>query len=553
MIPANLAKRWRDEGRYAGQTLCARLTQVCAERPDALALIDGDVRLSFARAEAAIEQLAGWFETLLDAPGEVVSWQLPNWWEAAIVHHAALRAGAVPNPLSVGLRDHELRLILAEARPSVLVVPHTLRGHDHLAMARTLQAELGIRAIVLVRARPQPRTFDLTHLLATTPPTPAGPPPTDPGSLALLLYTSGTTADPKGVQHSHEGLLCEIDSFRTIHDLTPADRNLGGAPVGHIAGLVYGLLAPFALGTSTALLERWNAVDALELIERERVTFMTGPPTFLQSLAAAKAEHDTASFRLFSTGGASIPTEAVRAAGARLGCLVKRAYGSSEVPTLTATRIDDDERARLETDGRAIGGGEVRIVRPDGADAAAGEEGEIHARAPEMFVAYRNPALTAHDDDGWFATGDLGVVDADDLLRVTGRIKDIIIRGGENISAPEIEELLLRHADVTDVAVVGAPDERLGERVCAFVVVRVPVTLATLTTFLTEHGLAKHKLPERLEVRASLPKTESGKVRKDDLRAWLQQGAEPRAHIVGGQTADEDPLITRGRSAREGQ
>jgi cyclohexanecarboxylate-CoA ligase len=287
---------------------------------------------------------------------------------------------------------------------------------------------------------------------------------------------------------------------------------------------VYGALTPFVLGTSTVLLQRWDPERALDAIERERATFMTGPPTFLQTLAAAHAAHDTSSFRLFSTGGASIPTDAVRDAGARLGCEVKRAYGSTEVPTLTATRFDDPPAERIETDGRVIGDGEIRIVGDDGTDAPAGMSGEIWARAPEMFDGYRDPALDDFAPGGWFRTGDLGALDERGYLRVTGRLADVIIRGGENISAKELEDLLVQHPAITDAAIVGMPDDRLGERVCAFVQTRggAAVTLQELTAFLRSRGLATHKLPERVEVRNELPKTESGKVRKNELRAQLR-------------------------------
>ncbi len=520
MTSEELRARWRSDGLLGRDTLPQRQARVCAERGDALALIDGDVRLSFADAAASIERLAGWLTTIVDAPGEVVSWQVPNWWEAAVLHHAAVRIGAISNPLPMALREREMRSILSEARPSVLVIPHTYRDFDHLALARRVQAELGIRAIVLVRASPQPRTFDLTKLLAT--PVPSGPPPMpdDPTQVALLLYTSGTTSNPKGVQHTHESLLCEVDSFTDIHALTPEDRNLGGAPLGHVAGLVYGVLAPFAIGSSTALLERWDPTQAISLIERERVTFMTGPPTFLLGLAQHAAGRDVASFRLFSTGGASIPAAAVREAGEVLGCVVKRAYGSTELPTLTGSRVEDAEHVRLESDGRPLGGAEIRIVNAAG-DAPRGQEGEIVARSPEMFVGYHKAPNPGTDAEGWFATGDVGLIDGDGLLHVTGRIKDIIIRGGENISAAELEDLIQAHPAVAEVAVVGVPDARLGERACAVVVAVSSLTLEDLAAFLIERGIAKHKLPERLELREELPKTESGKVRKDALRAAL--------------------------------
>ncbi|MGH2793312.1 MAG: AMP-binding protein, partial [Actinomycetota bacterium] len=258
--------------------------------------------------------------------------------------------------------------------------------------------------------------------------------------------------------------------------------------------------------------------------------FQTGAPTFLQTLAEhpSMAKHDLSSFRLFSTGGANIPAEMIRAAEATLGCTVKRAYGSTEVPTLTATAFEDPEDLRLGTDGRAIDAAELRIATRAGAEVPTGDEGEIWARSPEVFIGYRNGDLDegAFTEDGWFRTGDLGRVDEAGYLRVTGRLKDIIIRGGENISVKEVEDLLAEHPAVADVAIVGMPDPLLGERACAFVATRKGATLTfeEMTAFLGDREIATQKIPERLEVRAKLPKTASGKVLKQQLRAELDRG-----------------------------
>lgn len=514
VLPHEIAARYEALGCWPGETLHERAVAVAARTPSRIALIDGSTRLSFADLTARADRLAAAFAARGVQAADVVSWIIPNRWEAAAVHLACARLGAVSNPLNPAFRRRELAFVAANAKPALIVAMDEWRGFEHAAAARALDAapvitvgELGS----LPRARP-----------------PAAP-PTDPAATAVLLYTSGTTSDPKGVRLSHRALLCEIESFTQIHSLKAGDRYLGGSPVCHIAGLVYGILTPFALGTSTVLLDRWDPARALHAIEAERATFQTGPPTLLQTLAdaAAGARADTSSFRLFSTGGASIPTEAVRAAGKVLGCSVKRAYGSTEVPTLTATTLDDPEDERMETDGRLIGHGEIRIVRADGTDAGNGHEGEILARAPEMFDGYTSAALNAESfiDGGWYRTGDLGVVDARGLLRVTGRLKDIIIRGGENISVKELEDLLSEHPAVADVAIVGMPDDRLGERVCAFLSLRDGTTIGfnEMTGYLTSRGIAEHKLPERLEIRSALPKTESGKIRKNELRDELRR------------------------------
>jgi cyclohexanecarboxylate-CoA ligase len=517
---------YRRAGHWRRETLPARAASVVAASGDRPVLSDDGRAYGFTEIHERIERLASHLAGMGVEPGEVVSWQLPNWRESAIVHHAALRVGAIPNPLNPIFRGRELRYVLREAKPRVLFVPGVFRRFDHGALAGRLRGEGLVEQVVTVRSS---SGLSLDELLAE----PADPAPTplvrasDP---ALLLYTSGTTSNPKGVLHSHETLLYEIDSLRRVHAIGREDCYLGGSPVTHIAGLVYGLLMPFATGTRTALLERWDAGRALELIESERATFQTGAPTFLQTLAEHPkvAKTDRSSFRLFSTGGANITTEMIRAAEATLGCTVKRAYGSTEVPTLTATAFDDPDELRLGTDGRAIDAAEMRIASPDGAALPPGDDGEIWARSPEVFLGYRNPSLDegAFTGDGWFRTGDLGRVDEAGYLRVTGRLKDIIIRGGENISVKEVEDLLAEHPAVADVAIVGMPDPVLGERACAFVAPRkgAGLTFEEMTSFLEAREIARQKIPERLELRARLPKTASGKVMKQALRAELERG-----------------------------
>ena len=524
MLPTELAEGYRRAGYWRGETLVDRFDATCAEHAARTALLDGEAQLRFEQVAECVERVAQWFATMTD-PGDIVAWQLPNWWEAVVVHHAAIAAGCVSNPLNPAWHERELRSVISTSKPAVLVVPESWRGFETQAFAQQLQSESLVSAVILVRGMAPPGVFDFNHLLKV-PASGQSRRTIPPDAPAVLLYTSGTTSAPKGVLHTHQSLLCEMDTFPGIHALTPSDRYLGGAPLGHIAGLVYGAMTPFALGSSTVLLERWVPGRAIAAIADDRATFQTGPPTFLQTLAAGAGGADLSTFRLFSTGGAAIPTEAARAAAARLGCVLKRAYGSTELPTLTATTMDDDERARTETDGRAIGGAEVRITGSDGAALRSGEEGEIWGRAPEMFAGYTDPAIDPLTPDGWFRTGDLGAVDADGLLRVTGRLKDIIIRGGENISAVELEDILSTHQAVADVAVVGVPDERLGERVCAVVVLRpgARLTLDDVVAHLRTHHVATHKLPEQLEVVASLPRTASGKLAKAAVRAAITGG-----------------------------
>jgi len=332
-------------------------------------------------------------------------------------------------------------------------------------------------------------------------------------------------ADPKGVLHSDETLLAEARSLGPVHSFTAEDCVLMPSPLTHISGIVHALLVPAVFGTASVLMERWNAGEALALIAAERVTYMVGAPTFLRELAQHPAA--TRALRLFSCGGADVDPTLVREAAARLGCVAKRVYGSTEFPTVTTTGPDDPPERRIDSEGRPIGANEIRLVDEDGEPVATGSEGEILARGPECFLGYGDAALDAEafTPDGWFRTGDLGTLDTAGYLRITGRRKDIIIRKGENISAREVEDLIAAHPAVAEVAVVGLPDAAAGEIVCAVVRARPstrPPSLAELAAHLTALGLSRRKLPERLEVVEDLPRTASGKILKRALRDRLR-------------------------------
>jgi cyclohexanecarboxylate-CoA ligase len=396
-------------------------------------------------------------------------------------------------------------------------------------MIGALRADLpALREVMVVRAEPPPPMRSFDAFLAT--PWEQAPQPADrivtavdPDSLLMLMYTSGTTAAPKGVLHTHNTLIAEVQSLARIHALTPRDRTLMPSPLTHISGVIHAILTPALLGTSAVLMERWEAGEGLELIERERVTYMVGAPTFLRELVehADRPRCDVSSLRLFSCGGASVDADLIRRARAGLGCVAKRVYGSTEFPTITTTDADDAAEMGGETEGRAIAPAEVRIVDELGQGCPPGADGEVQARGPECFVGYADPALNADafTADGWFRTGDLGRLDAAGYLRITGRLKDIVIRKGEKISVRELEELIGRHPSVAEATVVALPDPRTGERACAVVALRAgsTLTLLELTAFLRGEGLATQKLPEQLAVVDALPRTDSGKISRAEL------------------------------------
>jgi acyl-CoA synthetase (AMP-forming)/AMP-acid ligase II len=339
------------------------------------------------------------------------------------------------------------------------------------------------------------------------------------------VYTSGTTADPKGVQHTHNTLLAEIRAHPAVPARGP-EVSLAVFPAGHIGG-VLGLTRLFARGTMSVLMDTWDADDAAALIAEHRVTSTAGTPFHLMHLldAADRGGHDITSLRSYMVGAASVPPSLVERA-AQHGLAAFRAYGSSEHPTVTSGSAGDPLDVRARTDGRLTPGNEIRIVDDDGHDLACGVDGEVVTRGPEQFVGYRDPAL---DDASflpgrWFRTGDIGHVDGDSYLTITDRKKDIIIRGGENISSKEVEDILAAHPSVAEAAAVGSPDPTYGERVAAFVILRpgAHLDLDAVREHFTARGVARQKTPERIEIVEDLPRTAAGKVKKFELRTRLR-------------------------------
>jgi cyclohexanecarboxylate-CoA ligase len=522
-----LADAYRRDGWWRGTTLWQALATTAARHPDRIAIVDGATRLSFAALVRDAERVATGLAALGVGPGEAVAVQLPNWHETIVIYLAIARLGAVLTPVLPIHRQREVAFILREAGARVLVAPGRHRDCDHRALARDVRAEVPtVEHVVIVRDDPEPGMRPWSALAAA-----AGAPPattTDAEAIVLLLHTSGTTADPKGVLHSHETLLAEARSLGVVHGLGPDDTTLMPSPLAHISGIVHAVLVPSVLGARAVLMERWDPTAALGLIAGERVTYMVGAPTFLRDLARHPdlPRHDLSAFRLFSCGGADVDPTLVAEAAERLGCVAKRVYGSSEFPTVTTCGPDDPPARRIGTEGRPIGAAELRLVDDAGEIVPAGAEGEVVARGPDCFLGYRDAALNAEafTPDGWFCTGDLGVLEPGGYLRISGRKKDIIIRKGENISAREVEDLLAAHPAVAEVAVVGLPDAAAGEIACAVVRVRdetPPPPLDELTTFLLTRGLSKRKLPERLVVVREFPRTASGKIVKRALRQQL--------------------------------
>jgi cyclohexanecarboxylate-CoA ligase len=441
-----------------------------------------------------------------------VSLMLPNWHEATIIYLAATMAGMVVNPILPSLRDRELLFILDDADTRMIFVPSAFGRHDYPAMLTRVTAQLDSPPEVVVVRGGAP-------LPAANSPT-VGLPTLDPDAVRMILYTSGTTGRPKGVLHSHNSMHALICQIRDYWQVQPGDRFLVPSPIAHIGGSIYAFECPLLLGTSTVLMERWNADDAVQLIRSKHCTHMAGATPFLEQMLAAAERAGTRlpELKLFICGGASVSPSLIRRAAEYFDrAVVTRVYGSTEVPVTTVgAPLDPDHAA--DTDGRA-GFAHVTLC----GDATG--TGEIHARGPQMLVGYLHPDDEAEsfDADGYFRTGDLARWVDDDYLVVTGRAKDVIIRNGENIAPKEIEDILIDHPGIAEIAVVGLPDPRTGERACAVI---VPTDhprpdVASLRDFLQTQGVATFKAPEQVVIWEQLPRNDAGKVLKHQIQAAL--------------------------------
>jgi cyclohexanecarboxylate-CoA ligase len=521
-------RRYRDAGVWSQTLLDEYLDAAAARRPERTAVVDGDVRLSYAEVSDRVTAAAAGLHRLGAARGEVVSFQLPNWWEALVIHLATIRIGAVSNPLMPILRERELRYALGRAGSRVFVCPATFRGFDHRDLALRLRRELaGCEHVVLARGAHED-ALSFGELLTGS--TGVGPEPSrDADDPVLLLYTSGTESDPKGAVHSHATVDYEDRSMISRFGLTSEDVVWMPSPVAHITGVLYGFHLATMLTTTVVYQDVWDPGEALRLIETERVSVVIAATPFLHGLVhhPELAAYDVSSLRVFGCGGADVPPELIRQAEDRLGCLAVRIYGSTEIPTLTTGASGHPPGPRAETDGTAVAPSELRVLDEGGLDVPAGTSGRLAARGPDAFLGYLGADESPFDANGWFDTGDRGRVDQQGYLTVTGRSKDIIVRGGENISAKEVEDLLYTHPEVIDVAVVAVPDPRLAERACAVVVPREGArpSLDDLTSFLNTTGIARQKYPERLELVAELPRNPTGKVQKFRLRERLAEQA----------------------------
>jgi acyl-CoA synthetase len=518
-ISDELAQRYQAEGWWTQDTLGDLLARGLAAHPGTRFCVHSAVRPwsgTYRDVELVARRLAAGLRARGVGPGDVVAFQLPNWMEAAATFWASAFLGAVTVPIVHFYGRKELGHILTTAQPRAFV---TTERFGRMEYQPDLCANIPIVGLVTHERLRAEHAQSFHDLLADEPM--SGTLATDPRNPALIAFTSGTTSDPKGVIHSHQTIGCET---RQLHaNYTPdRGRQLTAAPVGHFIGMLGAFLIPVMDGASIDLVDHWDPTQVLALMKREGVAVGGGPPYFFTSLLDHPdfTDDHLRHMKTAGLGGSTVPAAFTRRL-TDLGIHVFRSYGSTEHPSVTGTAHDGPEDKRLLTDGCPRPGVEIRL----------GEDGEIFSRGPDLCLGYTDEALTARafDADGWYRTGDVGVLDADGYLTITDRKADMIIRGGENISALEVEEVLLTMQAVAEAVVVAAPDDRLGERVAAVLRVRPGHPMPTLDQ-VREHfaasGLARQKWPEELHQVDDYPRTASGKIQKQAVRQGI--ATQPR-------------------------
>ncbi|PXW32777.1 AMP-binding protein [Nocardia sp. 348MFTsu5.1] len=501
-IPAELTRRYESEGWWTDESIGTMLAGGLEANPDVTFRVHSTVRPyegTFREVELVARKLAAGLKARGVGPGDVVVMQLPNWMEAAATFWASSFLGAVVVPMVHFYGPKELRFVLAETKPRVFI---TAKQFGRMSYDPDVSANVPIVGVVgagfddLLDDEPLIGTLEV-----------------DPANPAVIAFTSGTTRDPKGVIHSHQTLGFETRQLLANY---PADRGaqLTALPVGHFIGMVSALLTPVLEGVSVDLLDQWDPARVLELIDSHGVAIGGGPPYFVTSLVDQphfNPEH-LDYLKYMGLGGSSVPGTVTRQL-ADLGICVARSYGSTEHPSITGSQFTAPEGKRLYTDGEPRLGVEIRL----------GEDGEIFSRGPDLCLGYTNDSLTeiAFDTDGWYRTGDVGALDEDGYLTITDRKSDLIIRGGENISAVEVEDVLLSMPAVAEAVVVAGPDDRLGEHATGVMRLRPDhdaPTLEDVRAHFERAGMARQKWPEELFVVDELPRTASGKVQKHAVR-----------------------------------
>lgn len=514
-------EKYTKEGQWRNKTLCDFFKNILDRNPDGLAIVAGERRLTYREIDNLSNNLARALRKLGIAAGDVISFQLPNWYQTAILNVALSKLGTVVNPIIPIYKEREVKFILSQAQSVAIFIPDVFRGFSYVDMIQRLKTDLPELKHVIVAGKKVPEGMMSIDSLLQGNGSPIAEAEIDPNDVKLLIYTSGTTAEPKGVQHTHNTLVCTALHDSKVIGLDENTVTLMPSPVTHITGYCQALEYPFIVGSRAVLMDMWDAEAALSIVEQEGCNYTIGATPFLQQMLDSPSlnSRKIPSPFTFLCGGAYISPDLIKKAWDKAGWQTFRVYGSTEAPTVTLGIGCKDDAA--ETDGMVTNYA-IQIIDFKKQPLAFGEEGEIVVKGPKLFMGYKNADLNkdAFGPGGWFHTGDLGRLSPEGYLRITGRKKDIIIRGGENISAAEIEDVLHLHPAVETVAAVAMPDKKMGEKVCAYVKVRqgLSLTFEEMIEFFEMHKVTKQKWPERMEIVDEFPMTASGKIKKHILR-----------------------------------
>ncbi|HFX6711082.1 TPA: medium-chain fatty-acid--CoA ligase [Escherichia coli] len=531
---------YRQQGLWGDASLADYWQQTARAMPDKIAVVDNHgASYTYSALDHAASCLANWMLAKGIESGDRIAFQLPGWCEFTVIYLACLKIGAVSVPLLPSWREAELVWVLNKCQAKMFFAPTLFKQTRPVDLILPLQNQLPqLQQIVGVdKLAPATSALSLSQIIADN--TPLTTAITVHGDeLAAVLFTSGTEGLPKGVMLTHNNILASERAYCARLNLTWQDVFMMPAPLGHATGFLHGVTAPFLIGARSVLLDIFTPDACLALLEQQRCTCMLGATPFVYDLlnVLEKQPADLSALRFFLCGGTTIPKKVARECQ-QLGIKLLSVYGSTESSPHAVVNLDDPLSRFMHTDGYAAAGVEIKVVDDARKTLPPGCEGEEASRGPNVFMGYFDePELTARalDEEGWYYSGDLCRMDEAGYIKITGRKKDIIVRGGENISSREVEDILLQHPKIHDACVVAMPDERLGERSCAYVVLKAPyhsLSLEEVVAFFSRKRVAKYKYPEHIVVIEKLPRTASGKIqkfllRKDIMRRLTQDVCE---------------------------
>ena len=538
-VQDSTADGFRKAGYWLDKTVDQFLTEAIARTPDKISIVadradrDQALRLSYRELGDRVERVANSLRVLGVDAGDFVTVQLPNWWEFVVTSLACGRIGAIFNPVMPILRERELLYVLNFCEAKVFIVPRLYRGFDYAAMAQGMRADLPHLKHLIVVDGEGATNFDRLLLPDVPAARPAPFSGLRPDDMAVLMFTSGTTGEPKGVIHTSNSMVGCTKALTQRFGLHDHEVLLVASPVAHMTGYAAVVLLSIYLGATMVLQDVWEPRHGVSLMTREGVTYTAASTPFLSDICdvVAAGAPRPASLRSFLCAGATIPPVLIERAAREVGIHACSLWGMTESLASTLTEPSRAAEKSPTTDGRPLEGMEVRIVDTEGNPVSTGQSGRLLVRGCQMFTGYyKKPELETFDAKGWFDSGDLAYMDDEGYIRISGRVKDVLIRGGENVPVVEIENLLYKHPAVAGVAIVGMPDARLGERGCAFIVTQPDKSfdLAAMQTYLAECKMTKQFWPERVEIVAELPRTASGKIQKFKLKDIA------KTFVVGG-------------------